>query len=131
MIPMPTSTKPLTGAPRPDADGNLAFAGLATLAELLTQGQLTPRELTALYLRRIERFDVHLRAFVSVRADAALAEADAALARLRAGERGPLLGIPVAIKDNLGIAGRESRARLRRRRGRHGGAPQVARSRGR
>ena len=48
---------------------------------------------------------MHLRAFVSVRADAALAEAGAALTRLRARERGPLLGIPVAIKDNLDVAG--------------------------
>src|SRR5207248_6862059 len=37
--------------------------------------------------------------------DAALAEADAALARLRAGESGPLLGVPVAVKDNVDIAG--------------------------
>lgn len=89
----------------PDADGDLAFAGLDKLAELLAQGHLTPRELTELYLRRIEQIDPQLNAFVSVRADAALAEADAALDRLRAGERGALLGIPVAIKDNLDLAG--------------------------
>jgi amidase len=34
-----------------------------------------------------------------------LAEADAALARLRAGERHPLLGIPIAVKDNVDLAG--------------------------
>ncbi len=90
---------------RPDADADLAFAGLVRLAELLGEGQLTPRELTELYLRRIEQCDSSLRAFITVRSDAALAEADAALARLRGGERGSLLGIPVAIKDNLDIAG--------------------------
>jgi amidase len=89
----------------PDADADLAFAGVVTLSALLEQRQLNPRELTELYLRRIEQFDPHLRSFVSVRAEAALAEADAAVARLQAGERGPLLGIPVAVKDNLDIAG--------------------------
>ncbi|MFL5824391.1 MAG: amidase [Solirubrobacteraceae bacterium] len=90
---------------RSDADGDLAFAGLTRLAELLHHGQLTPRELTELYLRRIERFDSRLGSFVRVRADAALADADAALTRLRAGERSSLLGIPVAVKDNLDVAG--------------------------
>jgi amidase len=90
---------------RSDADGDLAFAGIVRLADLLAQGHVTPRELTELYLRRIERFDARLRSFISVRSEAALAEADAALTRLRAGARGPLLGIPVAIKDNLDLAG--------------------------
>ena len=40
-----------------------------------------------------------------MRAERALAEADAALKRLRAGERGPLLGIPIAVKDNVDLAG--------------------------
>lgn len=90
---------------RSDADADLAFAGVAKLAGLLEHRQLNPRELTELYLRRIEQFDPGLRSFVSVRAEAALAEADAAGARLQAGEHGPLLGIPLAIKDNLDIAG--------------------------
>jgi amidase len=46
-----------------------------------------------------------LNAFASVRAEEALAEADAALARLRVGETGPLLGVPVVIKDEIDIAG--------------------------
>ena len=87
------------------ADDELAFAGLSRLAELLQHGHLTPRELTEFYLRRIETGNPRLGAFVSARAEQALAEADLALERLRAGERGPLLGIPVAIKDNIDIAG--------------------------
>jgi amidase len=84
---------------------DLAFAGIARLSSLLRAGSVTPRELVELYLARIERLDPRLNAFVSVRDEAALAEADAALGRLRAGESGPLLGIPVAVKDNVDIAG--------------------------
>ena len=70
----------------------LAFAGVARLGELLRASEVTPRELVELYLARIERLNPRLNAFVSVRAQRALAEADAALKRLRAGEAGPLLG---------------------------------------
>ncbi len=84
---------------------DLAFAGVAGQAELLREGAVTPRELVECYLERIERLNPKLNAFVSVRAQAALAEADAALERLKAGESGPLLGIPVAVKDNVDIAG--------------------------
>jgi amidase len=87
------------------ADDELAFAGLSRLAELVQLGHLTPRELTDFYLRRIDALNPRLGAFVNTRAEQTLAEADAALKRLRAGERGPLLGIPVAIKDNVDIAG--------------------------
>ncbi len=84
---------------------DLAFAGVARLSELLRASEVTPRELVELYLARIERLDPKLNAFVSVRAEASLAEADAALGRLRAGESGPLLGVPVAVKDNVDIVG--------------------------
>jgi amidase len=87
------------------ADEDLAFAGLERLSELLSRGRVTPRELTEFYLARIERLDPALGAFISVRAERALAEADVALHRLNAGERGPLLGIPIAVKDNLDLAG--------------------------
>ena len=88
------------------ADDDLAFAGLTRLSELLSRGQVTPRELAEFYLARIERIDPMLGAFISVRAERALTEADAALERLHAGERGPLLGIPIA---------REGQRRPRRR----------------
>jgi amidase len=84
---------------------DLAFAGVARQGELLHAGAVTPRDLVECYLGRIERLDPQLNAFVAVRAEAALAEADAALERLRAGESGPLLGIPVAVKDNVDIEG--------------------------
>ena len=87
------------------AGEDLAFAGVAGLSGLLRAGEVTPRELVELYLARIERLDPGLGAFVSVRPQAALAEADAALERLRAGEPGPLLGVPVVVKDNVDMAG--------------------------
>jgi amidase len=101
---MSTPSQRPAQAATPTGD-DLAFAGVARLSELLRAGEVTPHELVELYLARIERLDPQLNAFVSVRADAALAEADAALGRLRAGEWGPMLGVPVAVKDNVDIAG--------------------------
>ena len=99
-----TASQDQTSRPT-SADEDLAFAGVARLGELLGAGQVTPRELTEFYLARIERLNPTLRAFISVRAERALEEADAALKRLRDGERGPLLGMPIAVKDNVDVAG--------------------------
>ncbi|MGZ4288827.1 MAG: amidase family protein [Solirubrobacteraceae bacterium] len=86
-------------------DEEIAFAGVARLSELLHASELAPRELVELYLSRIERLNPRVNAFVSIRAEKALAEADAALVRLRTGETGALLGVPVVVKDNVDIAG--------------------------
>ena len=59
----------------------------------------------ALYLDRIERLNPRLNAFRVVLGEEALAEADRAQARLDAGEQTPLLGVPVAIKDEFDVAG--------------------------
>jgi amidase len=83
----------------------LAFAGIARQAELVRGGEVSPRELVELYLERISRLDGELNAFRVVFADRALAEAEQAEARLRAGEARPLLGVPVAVKDNVDVAG--------------------------
>jgi amidase len=84
---------------------DLAFAGAARQTELLRAGEVSPRELVETYLRRIERIDPDLNAFRKVLAERALVEADQAAARLRAGDERPLLGVPVAVKDDVGIAG--------------------------
>ncbi|ADC70847.1 glutamyl-tRNA(Gln) amidotransferase, A subunit [Thioalkalivibrio sp. K90mix] len=61
--------------------------------------EISSRELTQLYLERIERLDPQLNSFITVTAESALAQADAADARLANGEQTPLLGVPVAQKD--------------------------------
>ena len=102
---MPSTASQDQTSPRPSADEDLAFAGVARLGELLETGQVTPRELTEFYLARIERLNSALRAFISVRAERALEEADAALKRIQEGERTPLLGMPIAVKDNVDVTG--------------------------
>ena len=83
----------------------IAFAGAARQAELVRRGDVSARELVELALGRIERLDPQLNAFGAVYAERALMEATQADARARAGERRPLLGVPVAVKDEIDIAG--------------------------
>ena len=64
---------------------DLAFAGLARQAQLVSDGDVSSRELVELYLERIGRLDPRLRAYRVVLADEALAEADAADARALVG----------------------------------------------
>ncbi len=83
----------------------LAFAGIAHQAQLVREGEISPRELVQLYLDRIERHDPKLNSFRVVMAERALAEAEQAEARRSAGDTRPLLGVPIAIKDNVDVAG--------------------------
>lgn len=86
-------------------DAELIAAGPTRLTELLAAGTVTSRRLTEATLAAIERVDRDVNATVAVFADDALAAADEADRRRAAGESGPLLGIPVAVKDSLDIAG--------------------------
>ncbi|MDX6278205.1 MAG: amidase [Nocardioidaceae bacterium] len=81
-------------------------AGPTAQSGLLASGALTSRRLTEAVLGAIARENLAINATVAVFADEALAAADAADARRAAGESGPLLGIPVAVKDDLDIAGK-------------------------
>jgi amidase len=83
----------------------LAFAGVAGQRAALRAGKVTPRELVEMSLARIGRLDPELNAFRRVFGERALCEADQALDRLRDGDLRPLRGIPVAIKDNVDVAG--------------------------
>ena len=113
--------------PRPVASAAVTdpvFAGLARQAELIAAGEISSRELTEAYLERIARLDPILNAFRIVFAERALAEAAQADGRRGSGDRRPLLGVPVAIKDDTDIAGRGDRARHQRvRRPRRGRTP--------
>ena len=83
----------------------IAFAGAARQAEMVRAGEVSPTELVRLCLDRIERLDPELNAFRKVFAERALLEAEQAEARLKAGEERPLLGVPIAIKDEVDVAG--------------------------
>jgi aspartyl-tRNA(Asn)/glutamyl-tRNA(Gln) amidotransferase subunit A len=72
---------------------------IAELAADLKAKAFSSEELTRGFLERIGRLDPQLNSFVTVTAEAALAQARAADARIAAGETGPLLGIPYAHKD--------------------------------
>jgi amidase len=84
---------------------DIAFAGAARVAEMVRAEEVTPSELVELYLKRIARIDPKLNAFRVVLAEGARADARAAEERLAAGDEAPLLGVPVAIKDNVDYAG--------------------------
>ncbi|MFR0355688.1 amidase [Streptomyces sediminimaris] len=80
-------------------------AGLVESARALAEGQVSSRALVERALTRIEASRSTVNAFRIVRAEAALAEADAADRELAAGVRKPLLGVPVAVKDDMDVAG--------------------------
>ena len=84
---------------------DVAFAGAARQADLIRTREISSRELTELYLRRIQRLDPQLNAYRVTIAERALVEADQADARAKAGDARPLLGVPIAIKDDCDVAG--------------------------
>ncbi|MDE2733974.1 MAG: amidase, partial [Gemmatimonadota bacterium] len=86
-------------------DDTLAFAPIAELATLIRRGELSPLELTELYLERIEQYNPALNAYLAVTAERARAQARAAEAQIAAGTYlGPLHGIPLAFKDLVDVA---------------------------
>jgi amidase len=85
---------------------DLAYAGIAKQAELIAAGEVSSRELVDLYLDRIARYNPQLNAFRIVFAERARMEADQADARRGAGDsERPLLGVPVAVKDEFDVTG--------------------------
>ncbi len=83
-----------------------AFLTIAELARLYDQRELSPVEATRALLDRIARHDGRLHSFIRVTPEVALAEAAAAERELMQGRRrGPLHGIPYALKDIIETAG--------------------------
>lgn len=82
-----------------------AFAPAHQQAQALAQGQFTAVALLEHTLARIAQFNPALNAIVARDDHAARAAAQAADAALARGERLPLLGVPITLKENFGIAG--------------------------
>jgi amidase len=81
---------------------DLLFRPVGELAADVAGGTLSSRELVQTSLDRIEELNPQLNAFVDVFAEEALAEADA----IGPGDGRPFAGVPIAIKNNRGIAGK-------------------------
>lgn len=83
-----------------------AALGCAEAAALIRQRRLSPVELVADVLRRIQEVEPRVRAFVTLLPERALAEARQAEREIAAGGyRGPLHGIPLGVKDLFDTAG--------------------------
>ena len=89
------------------ADVPLHFMTITELAALIKARQISPVEVTASMLRRIESLDGKYKSYATVMADHAEAAAKAAEAEIAAGQyRGPLHGVPFAVKDLCFTKGR-------------------------
>jgi len=86
-------------------DADLDLSGLRAQADALATGATTSAALVDAALDRIARSQSTLNAFRCVRDETAPEEAAEADRLLAAGERLPLLGVPVAIKDDMDLAG--------------------------
>src|SRR5213079_1876961 len=85
---------------------DVAFLTIAELNRLYRQRELSPVEVTKALLARIAAHDGNLYSFLRLTEEVALAEAEAAERELMAGQvRGPLHGIPYALKDIVETAG--------------------------
>ena len=93
----------LVAAQRPATPTDLAWLSLAEAADLVAARKVSPTELVTACLDRIDVYNPKLNAFITVAREAALARAKA----LEAGTapRGPLHGVPIALKDNIDTAG--------------------------
>ena len=90
----------------PARDDDIAYAPVSVLSRWIENRLLTSERLTRIYLDRIQRFDGRLRAFITVTADHAIAQARRADAEIAQGRyRGPLHGVPYGVKDLLDTAG--------------------------
>jgi amidase len=81
------------------ADEDLAFAGPGEIVELVQSGEIRPRELVELYLRRIEALNPQLNAFRTTMPEQALADA------AEVPTDGLLAGVPIAVKGDTQVAG--------------------------
>jgi aspartyl-tRNA(Asn)/glutamyl-tRNA(Gln) amidotransferase subunit A len=85
---------------------NVTQLNLDEASQLLRSKKISPVQLTQECLSRIERFNGKLNAFITVTADSATAEARVTESEIQRGHwRGPLHGIPIALKDIVDTVG--------------------------
>lgn len=84
---------------------DIAFAGVKGQLAALESGEITSVALVEIVLRRIERINPLLNAFAIVLEDRARAEAELADRARAEGDRRPLLGLPIAVKDDNDVVG--------------------------
>jgi amidase len=101
---MSSAAHPIPGSDAEGANGSGRPTDLLECAAALAEGRVSSTNLVEQALARIEATQPTLNAFRIVRAEAARAEAAEADRRLAAGERLPLLGVPIAIKDDVDLA---------------------------
>jgi aspartyl-tRNA(Asn)/glutamyl-tRNA(Gln) amidotransferase subunit A len=100
-----SSARPGSGGPEAPSN-DPAHLSLRIASDRIRRGELSPVALTGACLARIERLNPALNAFITVTADRAVATAREREAEQKAGKiRGPLHGIPIALKDNIDTAG--------------------------
>jgi Asp-tRNA(Asn)/Glu-tRNA(Gln) amidotransferase A subunit family amidase len=101
----PLVRQPITVS-KPTTDEDLAFLPMTHLARLIETRQVTPSELTTLYLSRLTRYDPRLQCVVSLTENLALRQARQADEEIAGGRyRGPLHGIPWGLKDLFAVRG--------------------------
>ncbi|MEO0835822.1 MAG: amidase [Cyanobacteria bacterium J06642_3] len=87
---------------------HLAFTSSLEQAKLIKEHQITPLELTELYLTRIEQYDAQVGSFFHVATDNAIADAKQKTAQLKQtsdpNSLPPFFGVPIAIKDLKSVA---------------------------
>ena len=95
----------------------LAYLSAITIAKKISKREISSREALDYFLDRVSKLDKPINSVVTIDADRARAEADAADAALARGEvRGPLHGVPMTIKDSFQTAGMRTTS----------GAPELA-----
>ena len=87
------------------ADDSATYRSATDLIQALLARQTSARELTDAAIARIEALDPRINAVVVRDFDRARAAADAADAALGRGERRPLLGLPMTVKEQFNVAG--------------------------
>src|ERR1700719_4157714 len=98
----PQRKNPVSG----NQSNDLAQLSIREAADLIHKKKLSPVELTTACLARINQFQPSLNAFITITAETAVAQARQAETEVMQGKwRGPLHGVPIALKDLFDTAG--------------------------